>query len=266
MYSPGLNRPSQVSHGPVCHYLLQVPPNPGLTFVTAESDQYLWISTLSFLPGYRRSTRNITVSFYWDDGPLLGYSLALPLALWLLCSCGAFRDSFLHLHHLQSSLCSLRFLSPEGILCLSLPSQHGSLYQRPRPDPTLSYLKVPPLKCHGPTRSHAGQVQCIRLGHRDVHVQHSKGMAVLLCRGHLPGARPELFFMVTLGFGGLGSDACCLVIPPEPALPDKTAGLRRGTANFITFRNDSPCHCCGAGMKQNRCERKALTKQICGLC
>lgn len=132
MHSPGLNRPSQVSHGPVCHYLLQVSPNPGLTFVTAESDQYLWISTLSFLPGYRRSTRNITVSFYWDDGPLLGYSLALPLALWLLCSCGAFRDSFLHLHHLQSSLCSLRFLSPEGILCLSLPSQHGSLYQRPR--------------------------------------------------------------------------------------------------------------------------------------
>lgn len=90
MHSPGLNRPSQESHCPVCHYLLQVSPNPGLTLVTAESDQYLWISTLSFLPGYRRSTRNITVSFYWDDGPLLGYSLALPLALWLLCSCGAF--------------------------------------------------------------------------------------------------------------------------------------------------------------------------------
>ena len=163
MHSPGLNRPSQVSHSPVCHYLLQVSPNPGLTFVTAESDQYLWISTLSFLPGYRRSTRNITVSFYWDDGSLLGYSLALPLALWLLCSCGAFRDSFLHLHHLQSSLCSLRFLSPEGILCLSLPSQ-------------------------------------------------------------------------------------------------------RGTAIFRTFRNDSPYHCCGAGIIQNRCESEALTKQICGLC
>ena len=186
MHSPGLNRPSQVSHGPVCHYLLQVPPNPGLTFVTAGSDQYLWISTLSFLPGYRRSTRNITVSFYWDDGPLLRYSLALPLALWLLCSCGAFRDSFLHLHHLQSSLCSLRFLSPEGILCLSLPSQHGSFYQRPGPDPTLSYLKVPSLECPGPRRSHAGQEQCIRLGHRDIHVQHSKGRAVLLCRGHWP--------------------------------------------------------------------------------
>ena len=66
--------------------------------------------------------------------------------------------------------------------------------------------------------------------------------------------------MVTLGFGGLGSDALCLVIPPEPALPDTADVLRRDAAILISCRNDFQCHYCAAGITQNLCERKALTK------